>query len=150
MALKQCDKCHETVDEAKAFCPGCGNAFVEEEQRPEASSFETPDKTVQLGNTMYDMMLSDMGLNISKPAPNPEKRIELIAPIQTAAPAKSESKPAAAAAATAGSSKVLWIVLGVVSSRAAAVRCNFHDHSSSHGDRAILAIFSKQFSSDAA
>src|SRR5580765_6957959 len=112
MGLKECDKCHEMVDEAKAFCPGCGNAFVAEEQRREASSFEQLDKTVQLGNTMYDMMLSDMGLNISKPAPKPEKRIEVIAPIKTATSAKSE--PKAAAAPRSGSSKVLWIVLGVL------------------------------------
>ena len=112
MGVKQCDKCDEMVDEAKAFCPGCGSAFVEEEQRREASSFERLDKTVQLGNTMYDMMLSDMGLNISKPAPKPEKRIEVIAPIQTATPAKSEPKPAAAT--TASSSKVLWVVLGLL------------------------------------
>ena len=82
MALKQCDKCSEMVDEAKAFCPGCSNAFVEEERR-EASEFEKLDRTVQFGQTMYNQMLEDMGLNISD-TPNPvEKRVEVITPIRT-------------------------------------------------------------------
>ena len=82
MALKQCDKCSEMVDEAKAFCPGCGNAFVEEEKR-EASKFEKLDPTVQFGHTMYNQLLEDMGLNISN-SPNPgEKRVEIIAPVNT-------------------------------------------------------------------
>ena len=59
MAFKQCDKCNETVDEAKAFCPACGNAFVEEERRSITTNFEEMDMTVQLGNTMYNQMLSD-------------------------------------------------------------------------------------------
>jgi hypothetical protein len=112
MALKECDKCGQMVDEAKAFCPSCDNVFVVEEERREASNFERLDKTVQLGNTMYDMMLSDMGLNISKPAPKPEKRIEVIAPIQTAPAAKKEA--AAPPAKPAKSSVTLWIVLGVL------------------------------------
>ena len=78
------------VDEAKAFCPGCGNAFVEEEKRREASKFEKLDPTIQFGQTMYNQMLEDMGLNISG-APNPiEKRIEVLIPVSTEAapPAK--------------------------------------------------------------
>ncbi len=109
MALRQCDKCGETVDEAKAFCPSCGNAFVEEEKRQEASSFEQLDHTVQLGNTMYNQMLSDMGLNISKA---PEKRIETIAPIDVTPSAKAE--PPKTVAASSSRSKTLWIVLGVL------------------------------------
>jgi RNA polymerase subunit RPABC4/transcription elongation factor Spt4 len=89
MGLKQCDKCTETVDEAKAFCPACGNAFVEEQTRKEVSVFDTMDSTVQLGQTMYNQMLSDMGLNTSA-APNPpEKRVEMITPLTP------EAKPAA-------------------------------------------------------
>ena len=65
MSLRQCGKCNEMVDEAKAFCPGCGNSFVDEVQRDESSSFDRLDKTVQFGQSMYDAMLSDMGLNIS-------------------------------------------------------------------------------------
>ena len=113
MGLRRCEKCDEMVDEAKAFCPGCGTAFVDEEQRQEKSGFERLDKTVQLGNTMYDMMLSDMGLNISKPAPKPEKRVEVIAPIQTT-PAPRKEAAAAPIAASATSSKVIWIVLGAL------------------------------------
>ncbi len=91
MALKQCDKCSEMVDVAKAFCPGCGHAFVDEETRKEASSFDTMDSTVQLGQTMYNQMLSDMGLNASQTGKSPEKRVEVIAPLTPA------TKPAAAA-----------------------------------------------------
>ena len=80
MALKECEKCGEMVGEAKAFCPACGHAFVDEETRREKSKFDSLENTVQLGQTMFGNMLSDMGLNISK-APNaPEKRIEVIAP----------------------------------------------------------------------
>jgi hypothetical protein len=82
MALRQCSKCDEMVDEAKAFCPGCGNALVEEE-KPETSAFQELDHTVQFGHTMYNQMLEDMGLNISDtPTPN-ERRIEVIKPIET-------------------------------------------------------------------
>jgi hypothetical protein len=90
MGLKQCDKCSEMVDEAKAFCPGCGNAFVEEEKRQEASKFEKLDPTVQFGKTMYSQMLEDMGLNIGAVPTPVEKRVETIAPIKTerAVPAK--------------------------------------------------------------
>ncbi|MBP7415961.1 MAG: hypothetical protein KA831_04850 [Pyrinomonadaceae bacterium] len=69
MALRQCDKCSEMVDEAKAFCPECGNVLVEEKQREEESAYESMDGTMQFGQTMYNQMLSDMGLNISA-APN--------------------------------------------------------------------------------
>jgi hypothetical protein len=112
MGLRQCDKCTEMVDEAKAFCPGCGNAFVDEEQRQDVSSFEKLDNTVQLGQTMYNQMLSDMGLNISKAAEKPEKRIEVIAPIETAPIPKRE--PPKAPQPAARSSKTLWIALGVL------------------------------------
>ena len=82
MGLRQCSKCNEMVDEAKAFCPGCGHAFVDEEQRREASEFDRSDKTVQFSETMFGSMLSDMGLDISK-APNPDgKNVETISPAQ--------------------------------------------------------------------
>src|SRR5438874_4680372 len=83
MGLLQCDKCNEMVDEAKAFCPECGNAFVKEEKREEASEFDRSEKTVQFGPTMYNQLLSDMGLNISE-APNvSEKQIAVLAPVPT-------------------------------------------------------------------
>jgi hypothetical protein len=112
MGLKKCEHCDEMVDEAKAFCPGCGGAFVAEEQRQERSSFERLDKTVQLGNTMYDLMLSDMGLD-TKAAPKPEKRIEIITPIATAPAAKTTPNKPAAAPPTR-SSMTLWIILGAL------------------------------------
>jgi hypothetical protein len=90
MGLRQCDKCSEMVDEAKAFCPACGHAFVEEEKKREASEFEKLDSTVQFGQTMYGQMLEDMGLDISSLPKPAEKRLEAIAPVNTdaAAPAK--------------------------------------------------------------
>jgi hypothetical protein len=112
MAQKQCGKCSEMVDEAKAFCPGCGNAFVEEEKR-EASSFEKMDSTVQLGQTMYNQMLSDMGLNISKSAPPREKKIEIIAPIAAAVPPPQKAT-VPPPKVSGSSSKVKWIILGAV------------------------------------
>lgn len=110
MGLKKCDKCDEMVDEAKAFCPGCGSPFIEEEKRPDVSSFERLDNTVQLGNTMYNQMLSDMGLNISKASEKHEKRIEIIAPIDS----KGVKKPEADSTSKTpvASSKVMWIVIG--------------------------------------
>lgn len=111
MALKQCGKCSEMVDEAKAFCPGCGNAFVEEEKR-EASNFEKMDNTVQLGQTMYDQMLSDMGLNISRSAPPREKRVEMIEPVASAAPPRKKIPVSAPPAVK--SSKTKWIILAAV------------------------------------
>ena len=102
MGLKQCDKCGEMVDEAKAFCPGCGDPFVVEEKRAEQSNYDRMDSTMQLGQTMYNQMLSDMGLNIGKPPSAPEKRIEVIAPVAPAAPAAPATaasvKPAPSAA----------------------------------------------------
>jgi hypothetical protein len=114
------------VDEAKAFCPGCGHAFVEEEKRQKKSEFEKQDSTVQLGKTMYNQMLADMGLNLSKPQTGAEKRVEVIAPVGEAAVInKAEQPPAADRAAKpapepvpvdkpkkAGRGK--WIVLGVI------------------------------------
>ncbi len=80
------------VDEAKAFCPVCDNVFVEEEKREVASEYEKMDHTVQFGKTMYDLMLSDMGLNISKtPEPAP-KRVEVV--LAAAAPPPAPAKPA--------------------------------------------------------
>jgi hypothetical protein len=81
MALKQCEQCSEMVDEAKAFCPGCGNAFVSEKPRAEVSEFDQMGHTVQLGQTMYNQMLTDMGLNISK---TPERAASEPAPTAVA------------------------------------------------------------------
>jgi hypothetical protein len=108
MGQKVCDNCGETVDEARAFCPACGNAIVEEEQRQEASAFEQMDHTVQMGKTMYGNMLSDMGLNISKApdAPQPEKRVEVIAPVTPV----SQNPPAP----PAKKNYLVWIIIGAI------------------------------------
>ena len=105
MALKQCDKCSEMVDEAKAFCPACGNAFVEEERRSVSTNFEEMDMTVQLGQTMYNQMLSDMGLNVSKAPDMQEKVVEIAAaaPVAPVAPAPAKSD-----------NKWIWIIVGVI------------------------------------
>ncbi|MEP6787063.1 MAG: hypothetical protein ABJB40_01430 [Acidobacteriota bacterium] len=114
MGLKQCDKCSEMVDEAKAYCPGCGNAFVEEKTRQEASGYERMDPTVQLGQTMYDQMLSDMGLNISKPPDIVEKRVEIIAPVATAPKPQPAPIPIPATAPVVKSSKKWLYIAGAV------------------------------------
>ena len=83
MTSLQCEKCGEMVDEAKAFCPGCGNSFVSEEKRPEASKFEKLEPTIQFGQTMYNQLLEDMGLNISAAPNQVEKRVEVLTPVNT-------------------------------------------------------------------
>ncbi|MFM9904701.1 MAG: hypothetical protein ACKVQJ_09045 [Pyrinomonadaceae bacterium] len=81
MSLRQCDKCSEMVDEAKAFCPACGHALVEEKKREEESAYDSMDGTMQFGKTMYGQMLTDMGLNISQqPAEGVEPPIQVVQP----------------------------------------------------------------------
>ena len=112
MAQNQCGKCGEMVDAAKAFCPGCGNSFVDEEQR-EASGFEKMDSTVQLGQTMYNQMLTDMGLSVDKGTSSQEKRIEIIAP---AAPAATPVKKPdhSSSGIDTGKSKKSWLIFAAV------------------------------------
>ena len=74
MSSKRCSKCGEEVDEAKAFCPGCGKALIEEDKRTTVTEFDLSSETVKLGGTMYNKLLSDMGLSISK-APNKEPTV---------------------------------------------------------------------------
>lgn len=82
------------MDEAKAFCPGCGHAFVDEKKRTSVSDFDRSNPTVQLDNSMFNQMLSDMGLNISKEPTRETPRVEVIAPAvqPTKAPEPSRSK----------------------------------------------------------
>ena len=122
MSLRQCDKCSEMVDEAKAFCPSCGHAFVEEEKRKEPSVFDSMEGTMQLGNTMYNQMLSDMGLNISdapdKPAGVPLPVVQpVIRPAvqQVLQPAVQPVVQAALEPAKpSASSNRKWIIIGGV------------------------------------
>ena len=130
MGLRQCEKCSDMVDEAKAFCPGCGHAFVEEQMRKEPSVFESMDGTMQFGQTMYNQMLTDMGLNISSA---PDKPAEVVQPAaQPAVPAPMQQviqpavqqviqpatqqviQPAASPAKPAGSSRTTWLAIGGV------------------------------------
>lgn len=130
------------VDEAKAFCPSCGHAFVEEQKRTEPSVFESMEGTMQFGQTMYNKMLSDMGLNISAAPNKPEETVQpaaqpvappIVQPVQPAAqqvlqpavqapvhqilqPAvqPQTARQAAVPAKPVGSNKTKWIIIGLV------------------------------------
>ena len=111
MAEKLCGKCGEMVDEAKAFCPGCGHSFVEEKQRTTKSDFDLSANTVRLGDSMYNQMLSDMGLSISK---EPDRREPDAATIE---PAVSEMAAASQTGAVQPSPRkpsiLKWVVIGI-------------------------------------
>ncbi|MEO8647772.1 MAG: hypothetical protein ABI539_01260 [Acidobacteriota bacterium] len=91
MHLIQCAKCGEKVDQAKAFCSECGSSLVAEDERKAVSEFDASAGTVQYGKTVYNQLLSDMGLDISElkiadaptaaKAPQPE-HIEQLGPGQ--------------------------------------------------------------------
>src|SRR5438445_10111854 len=110
MGQKQCDKCGETVDEAKAFCPACGNAFVAEEKRQKISEYDSLDKTMQVGQTMYGKMMSDLGQSASRPPAVPEKRVEVIAPVACAV----KPQPVRSPEPVAKSNKKWWFIIGGV------------------------------------
>jgi hypothetical protein len=101
---KQCPRCSETVDAAKAFCPGCGHAFETEQAAEHNSGFDKMDSTVQLGQTMYNQMLSDMQLNISKA---PASKITELSPV--AAP-KPRPTPPAPVRVPEQSTKTIWLI----------------------------------------
>jgi len=69
MSHVQCKKCGANVLEAKAFCPECGGAMVDEQVRLHTSEHQSYDATVNLSKSGYNLMLSEMNLNISD-APN--------------------------------------------------------------------------------
>ncbi|MFN6963466.1 MAG: hypothetical protein ACK4S4_06845 [Pyrinomonadaceae bacterium] len=62
MEQRQCAQCGGSVDAAKAFCPECGAAMIAEESRQDASDYDASPRTVQFGQTMFNQVLSDMGL----------------------------------------------------------------------------------------
>lgn len=109
MAEKQCGKCGEMVDEAKAFCPGCGHSFVDEKQRTTRSDFDLSENTIQLGETMYNQMLSEMGLNISSQPVREEGKVQ---PPATEALPNAELKETAPAAKR--NTKTIWIIAIVI------------------------------------
>jgi hypothetical protein len=125
MGSRQCNECKEMVDEARAFCQGCGNPLVVEVERTESSSFERSTATVQFGQTLFGEILSDLGLDISK-APQQEEtpapvampvRTQVVAPVATVRPVQTRPespKPSGAGANPSGSSKVMWWILGVL------------------------------------
>ena len=114
MGQQQCTKCGETVDEAKAFCPECGHAFVEEKRRTSVSDFDRSDTTVQIGQTMYNQMLSDMGLSISKePNPSEKNRVEAVAPVAQPPVTKRTREQKKAPQTPKRSENRKWIIAGV-------------------------------------
>ena len=115
MAEKQCGKCGEMVDEAKAFCPGCGHSFVDEKQRETVSDFDQSKRTVQLGETMFNQMLSEMGLNISKPPNKDDKRTEVVAPLAPSGePSIERKEKPVPAPPPKPKTKTIWIVVIVL------------------------------------
>lgn len=114
MPERQCQKCGETTDEAKAFCPACGEAFVEETKRSEASVFESMEGTMQLGNTMYNQLLSDMGLNLkarSDDVTEPSIKIPSAA-IPTPAAAIRPATVRPESSSSSGDKK--WLIVGII------------------------------------
>jgi hypothetical protein len=107
---KQCPGCAETVDSAKAFCPGCGHAFEGEQSPQHISGFDKMDSTVQMGQTMYNQMLSEMQLDISK-----VRAVKNSVDLQPAAvaPPRQEGSASKPAPASAGS-RILWLILGAM------------------------------------
>lgn len=92
MSQHPCDKCGELVSASKAFCPACGHAMVEEEKRESASEFQRLDGTMQVGQTMYNQMLSEMGLNISVPT---EQSTDAVKPVLSKLAPAAEASSAA-------------------------------------------------------
>ena len=119
MDSKQCERCGETVDAAKAFCPGCGNPFVQEEVRTKVSEFDASAGTVQFGNTVYNQLLSDMGLNIAE-APAAASRPGDPRPPQESAPPSPDRPAAAPETGSRRKMIILVIVAGVLLGLAAA------------------------------
>jgi len=113
MGLKKCEKCGENVDDAKAFCPDCGNPFVEEKKREGSSEFDDFAGTLKYSETAYFNLLSEMELDTSKqtkqeikpiPTPGLEKKTvstEKAPPEKT--PPKKVQKPG----------KRKWVILAV-------------------------------------
>ena len=92
MTQRACEVCGEMADQAKAFCPSCGHAFVAEQKREQPSEFEQMDGTQQFGKTMYNQMLSDMGLNLKAPRDKP--RVQVIQALPVAEPKREVPAPA--------------------------------------------------------
>jgi len=115
MSDKTCPKCGEAVGHTKAFCPSCGHAFVDEQERAASSAYDAADHTQQLGQTMYNNLLSDMGLNVNKP--QPEKRVEVLKPVGSATQVLEPAAPKTESVATPPEKKSntkVWIITAAV------------------------------------
>jgi hypothetical protein len=109
MSSNKCEKCGEMVEAAKAFCPECGSPLVIEEQRSSVSEFDASAGTIQFGQTVYNKLLSDMGLNISElqiapPQDHPAETQPKAE--QAAADPKTEGRPAGG--------RTKWIIAGIL------------------------------------
>ncbi len=118
MGLKKCEKCGEAVEEAKAFCPECGNPFVEEEKREGSSEFDNYAGTINFSKSVYKMMLSDIEYDTSgsTETENKQKQPMEINNGQISAPDLSE-KPLTQANQVEQNSKsglIKWIIIGLV------------------------------------
>src|SRR3954451_8543066 len=105
MDPRKCEKCGETVDAAKSFCPGCGTPMEAEQERTRVSEYDATAGTGQFGKTGYNQLLSDMGLNIAETKAPPAKTVVEAVP-QPAKPTP-ERKPEAA---PAKNGKMKWIL----------------------------------------
>ena len=120
MSERQCDKCGETVAASKAFCPACGHAFVDEEVRTDTSEFKMTDGTMQFSQSMYNNMLSDMGLNISKTSEQLNEEVAAaVSQVQPVVPPvyahKEELKPAAQPTPQPKKNKArMWLIIGAL------------------------------------
>lgn len=103
------------ADDAKAFCPACGHAFVAEQKREQPSEFERMDGTMQLGKTMYNQMLSDMGLNLkAKPAAPHEPNRQVIRSIPIAEPQAQAPVSAQSAAEPVQRPRNKLLIFGII------------------------------------
>jgi hypothetical protein len=108
MSLKKCEKCGEDVDIAKAFCPECGNPFVDEEKRQEATEFEKHAGTMVFSKSAYNMMLGKMDLDTSR-SPEEEKQEN---PVQN--PANNFPPQNKTPDQNKKSGMVKWIIIGAI------------------------------------
>lgn len=107
MSLKKCEKCWEMVDEAKAFCPECGNSFEDEKARKADSEFELTGSTIKLSESAFDALLSDMGLDISEETEAGDNSAEIAAADLKSTPELENTTPKKPAAA-----KIILILFG--------------------------------------
>lgn len=118
----KCEKCGASVLAAKAFCPECGNAMVDEETRKHTSEHDRYDSTMFLSKSSYNLMLSDMDLNISE-APNltaeninisKELKGLTLPPLQPLAPSKGTGPAPAKPASSSRTGLIIALLIALV------------------------------------